>query len=492
MNKGKVYLIGAGPGDPELISMKAMRILQSADTVLYDSLANHDILLLCKPNAKLINVGKRKGNHSAVQSEINRMIYKEAKKANIVARLKGGDPFLFGRGAEEMQYLIKLGLEVEVIPGITSALAVPAYAGIPVTHRELSSSVALITGHMMEGKTLDNLKIPAADTIIVLMGISNLAELVDKLLTRSDFNTNTPAALIREGTLPWQKTIIGTLGNICKKKEEQKLTAPAIFVVGNVVTLRESLNWFESKPLFGQRIIVLRTLEQSMEITQKLNDLGATVVKRPIIQIVPLKKNLQKLKNRFLNKFTMIIFTSPNAVDLFMKQLFSKNLDTRQLAGKQIIAIGPKTSDHLKQYGIISDSVPREYMAEGILEMLPLDLSSENILLPRSAESRMVLPDELKNRQATVTVLDIYATISPDTLDIELKNDDYVIFTSSSTVRHFYAVQNPGTIDFTAFCIGAITAAELEKFGHKKIIVAKQATIDSLIDCILNVKRPTL
>ncbi len=455
----RVYLVGAGPGDPDLITLKAVRLLQRADVVLYDYLA-HPNLLHYAERAKKICVGKKRGQHSKQQTQINVMMKRLAAQGKMVVRLKGGDPTVFGRGGEEMEFLRKHKIPYEIVPGVTAAIAVPTYAGIPITHRDLSKSVAFVTGSPKKGQTLADIHIPDADTIVFLMPVTNLSELAKR------FPAETPAALIHSGATSAQTVEVGTVSTISKSK----LLPPSILVVGKVAALAKSLNWYERLPLFGKRIILLRTLKQSSELRDELHDLGAEVITCPAIEIKPLSPKIN------LTGATMIIFTSPNGVEQFMK-----NRDSRSLAGKKIVAIGPKTAQALRQFGLIADLTPESYQSEGILEVLSKNLNDENILIPTAQGARDVLPDQLRKRGARVIMLPLYKNINPK-IDVAINDGDYVVFTSSSTAHHFFSGGHNKNI--VAFCLGPITANAVKQYFRGKLVISKQATAESLIQSI--------
>ena len=480
-SEGIVYLIGAGPGDPDLITVKGKKLLAAADTVVYDALVNQLLITSLPPSIKKIFVGKRGGKPSAKQSEINRIIVQEAKKGKKVARVKGGDPLVFGRGSEEMEYLVEKGVPFEVIPGITASIAAPACAGIPVTHRSVSRSFAVVTGHLQAGETIASLELPQADTIVFLMAMANLPALVDKLIAAERFTKRTPAALIQNGSHPGQKVVFGTLGSIVALKEKRNITPPVAFVVGETVRFAKTLSWWKTPPLAGIRVAVLRTNEQSEELVETLLKKGATVLPFPILKIVPRIRELKRIKERFLKPFSMVLFTSPNGAGLFMEHLIGNGGDVRLLAGKKVYAMGSGTAAVLLRHGLRVDALPEKFVAEGVLGMLPEDLSEETILIPRAAIAREVLPETLRKRGAAVTILPVYDTVKNEPHDVSIANGDYVLFTSSSTVDHFYSDAARRNCSIVPVCIGDITAKTLRKYYRKKVAVAKNATIPELV-----------
>ncbi len=482
VNSGYVYLIGAGPGDPDLISVKGKKLLAQCDTVIYDALVN-DLLISTLPDyIHKIYVGKRGGKHSACQSDINQLLAQEARKGKVVVRLKGGDPLLLGRGSEEMEYLRDQGIPYQIIPGITSAIAAPAWAGIPVTHRSLSRSVAIVTGHLMAGESVENLQLPDAETIVFLMAIQNLEVIVSKLLKKGRFTEDTPAAIIRNGTLPDQQVVTGTLGTIFSLKEKFGITAPAAFVVGKTASFAKTLNWYKKPPLAGNRVVILRTPEQSDELIGMLYENGASVIAWPVLKIEP--EPLGVVNAEFLKQFTMVIFTSPNGVRIFLDAMLQNGIDMRQLYGKKIYVIGAGTAKVLSRFGLIPDGVPGKFVAEGIIDILPENLKGENILIPRASQAREVLPCTLKERGASVTVLPVYNTRERTNLECPVKNGDYVLFTSSSTAEFFFNHPDCKNLSITPCCMGEITAETVRKYHQGELFTARNATVPSLVEAV--------
>jgi uroporphyrinogen III methyltransferase / synthase len=478
---GIVCLIGAGPGDPDLITIKGKKLIEQADVVVYDALVNQLLISSLPASIGKIFVGKRGGKPSAKQDEINRILVREAKKGKRVARVKGGDPLVFGRGSEEMEYLAEKRIPFVVVPGITSSIAAPTCAGIPVTHRSISRSFAVVTGHLQAGEKIDALELPQADTIVFLMAMANLPALVEKLITAGTFTKRTPAALVRNGSDPDQRVVSGTLGSIVSRKERSGITPPAAFVVGETVRFAKTLSWWKTPPLAGVRVAILRTNEQSKELVETLLEKGATVLPYPIIKIKPCVKELRRIRQRFLKPFTMLLLTSPNGAGLFMEHLLKNGGDARLLAGKKVYALGSGTAAVLLKYGIRVDMLPEKFVAEGILGMLPGDLSGESILLPRASIAREVLPKTLEKRGAAVTVLPVYDTVKNEPQGISIEDGDYVLFTSSSTVDHFYSNQQRRERSVIPVCIGDITAKTLRKYYRRRVAIAENATIPELV-----------
>ncbi|MFZ8832440.1 MAG: uroporphyrinogen-III C-methyltransferase [Thermodesulfobacteriaceae bacterium] len=495
--KGKVYLVGAGPGDPGLITIKGLKVLEKADTVIYDYLANPELLSYCREDVELIYVGKKGGNHTMSQEEINKLLAKKALEGKLVVRLKGGDPFLFGRGGEEIEELIKHGIPFEVIPGVTSAIAVPAYAGIPVTHRNFTSTLAIVTGHEAEGKReskIDFSALAKLGTLIFLMGVKNLPHIVENLIKEGK-SQDTPCAVIQWGTTPKQKVATGTLENIVDKVAEAGITAPAIIVVGEVVSLREKLKWFETKPLFGKRILVTRTREQASKLKEALVELGAQVFEVPTIKVEYILNGETLTKLKELPRYDWLVFTSENGVIAFFSALAKLDLDLRFIANQKIAVIGPGTESALKKYIIKPDLRPeKDYTQEGLLAAFSLvDLKGKRVLLIRAKVARDVLPKGLAELGANVEILPIYETKLPEESKEKLvlilrQGVDVITFTSSSTVENFFKLLEGTEVKLSKVLfavIGPITANTLRQYGFEPEIIAKENTIQGLVSAIL-------
>jgi len=454
MKVGKVYLVGAGPGDPGLITVKGLERLRAADCVLYDSLVPERLLDEVRPGCEAIHVGHRAGSRTMTQEDIHRLLIEKARAGKAVVRLKGGDPFVFGRGGEECEALAGAGVPFEVVPGVTSAVAVPAYAGIPVTHRDWASSVAFVTGHARADATdeddeddggIDYAKLATGvDTLVFLMGVRNLPRIVEQMIAHGR-PAATPVALIRWGTRPEQRTLTGTLSDIAERARNADFRPPALIVVGEVVRLREHLSWFEARPLFGRRIVVTRSREQASDLVRRLGDLGAEVIEIPTIQIDdpedwgPVDEAIRRI-----GEFHWIAFTSQNGVDRFLGRLFRSGRDVRALASARICAIGPATASRLEACGLRADLRPERNVAESLTEAFSrLDVRGKRVLLPRPAVAREVLPEALAAMGAEVTEVVVYRTVRPaahlEGLRERLRRGeiDLVTFTSSSTVAHF-------------------------------------------------------
>jgi len=500
MAKGMVYLIGAGPGAPGLITLKAIECIKEADVLVYDYLANKKFLEYARKGAEIIYVGKIGGAHTLPQDEINKLIIKKAQKGKIIARLKGGDPFIFGRGGEEAEEIIQAGIPYEVIPGVTAGVAAAAYAGIPLTHRDFTTTVAFITGHEDPTKEDSNIywdKISTGiGTLVFYMGIGNLEPNMKKLIENGR-SPDTPVALIRWGTTSNQETIIGTIKDIAEKAKQANFKAPAITVVGGVVSLRDKLRWFDKKPLFGKKIIVTRSREQASDFSVLLEKYGAEPIEFPTIETVPPKdwKEIDRaIKN--LPKYDWAIFTSINGVKYFVERLKKQGKDIRELKGIKICAIGPATAKAIEDLGIKVDLLPKEYRAESIITGLgKTKIKGRRFLLPRALKAREVLPEEIKRLGGKVDVVTAYRTVQPKEKTDEIrkmlreKRVDVVTFTSSSTVENFVNMfkrnEVPGILNGTRVaCIGPITKDTATKLGIKTDIMPEKYTIPALTEAI--------
>ena len=500
---GKVTLVGAGPGDPGLITVRGMEALQQADVVIYDYLAAPELLEHARPDAERSYVGKKAGQHTLSQGEITSLLVRLAQDGRRVVRLKGGDPFVFGRGGEEAESLAEAGIPFEVVPGVTSAIAVPAYAGIPVTHRGVASSFAVVTGHEDSSKdrsSIDWVGLAAVDTLVVLMGVRNLARIVEQL-TNQGRDLDTPVALIEWGTRGKQRTVVGTLCDIVKRVHTAGLQAPAVAVVGEVVSLRENLRWFDLKPLHGLRVLVTRTRRQAGRLSSGLRALGAEPVECPLIEIVspadwgPLDAAIRRIGvHGGEHAYDWIVFTSPNGVNAFFERVFGVGLDARRLAGIEIAAIGPATAGALAGYGLRADLVPGEYVAEALADEMGA-LDGLRVLLPRADIARPVLPQRLAGAGAFVEEVVAYRNLPPKDLESRLQEMmpdlDVITFTSSSTVRHLVDALGPESArtalaHVVVACIGPITAETARSAGLQPEIVAENYTIEGLLKAMIH------
>lgn len=504
---GKIYLVGGGPGDPGLLTLRGKACLQEADVVLYDHLANPVLLDYAPPDAERIYVGRCGRGTYRPQDEINQLMLANVRAGKCVVRLKGGDPFVFGRGGEEAEWIAEHQIPFDVVPGVTSAVAVPAYAGIPVTHRTLASTVALITGHEDPGKGDTMLEWPrfasADGTLVFLMGVKHLSMIVSRLIEEGK-SPDTPMALIRWGTYTRQQTVIGTVGNILERAEAVNLQPPSIVVVGEVVRLRDRLNWFETRPLFGKRVLVTRTKAQASELSNLIRIQGGEPIECPTIDVVP-PDAWEEVDDAIeqLATYQWLVFTSVNGVKAFMQRLWHQGRDARALAGLRICCIGPRTADEVRRFGVRADFVPDVYQAEGLIEVMRrAGVSEQRVLIARAAEARAVLPDELVRSRACVQIVTVYKTVVPRIERervvhmLRERAIDVVTFTSSSTVRNFFQLfDGPedlkkhlnGTIIAS---IGPITAQTVREMGLDVHVVASRHTIPSLVQSLVDyVKR---
>ncbi|MCL1910861.1 MAG: uroporphyrinogen-III C-methyltransferase [Leptospirales bacterium] len=493
MKTGFVYLAGAGPGDPELVTLKLMRVMAQADCVVYDYLANPSILE--QFDCEKIYAGKQGSCHAIPQDDINLLIIEKAKAGKTVIRLKGGDPFVFGRGGEEAEELVSAGIPFAVIPGISSFYSVPAYAGIPVTHRDFANAVEVITGHRKSGVGEEDIRFPEYDpekTYVFLMGIQNISYIADSLVNAKKFPANTPCAVISWGTRPVQRTVTDTLSGIAASVEKNGITSPGIIVVGGVVSLRDKLAWFDSQPLFGKKIVVTRSRSQASVMSAKLAGLGAHVMEFPVIEIkktddAPLLKAIDKL-----DTYDWLVFTSQNAVSIFFDSLFASGRDARALGKTKIAVTGRATAESLYAYGLRPDVVPQKFVAESLLEsMLPLVKAGERVLLPCAEDARTVLADGLKNSGVETDRIHIYSSDMPAGIDSGksdfIKNADCVTFASSLTAKNFFSI----IPEISGMCasIGPVTTDTLARLGHKPAIEADRFTIDGLVEKIVEYYR---
>ncbi|MDP2897263.1 MAG: uroporphyrinogen-III C-methyltransferase [bacterium] len=497
---GKVDLVGAGPGDLSLITVKALDCIQRADLVVYDHLVNPYLLRFLKPGAEEVYVGKVAGKHALPQDKINALLSKAAAEGKMVCRLKGGDPFIFGRGGEEAEYLVKKGIPFEVVPGVTSAIAAPAYAGIPLTHRKMASTVAFITGNEATDKPSSSIAweklSTGADTLVFLMGVANLPEIAARLV-KEGRDPNTPAAVIEWGTMPWQRCVEGRLEEIAAVANREKVQSPAITIVGEVVTMRKHLAWYEKKPFFGKRIVVTRATTQASSTTEMIEKLGGDPIEFPTIRIEPLEdyKELDAAIES-LSKYDWIVFTSVNGVEAVLDRAFELGKDVRCLGGVRICSIGPNTTEALRKRQLVPDLQPARFSSEGIIEacLRSADLRGKKVLLTRSMLADDMLPSTLAELGAEVTDVPCYRTIKaePDRSVIEMLVDgdvDAVIFTSASTVRNFAEILGDDLQRIwprTVFaCIGPVTAAAARDVGLDVQVESVDYTIPALLVALI-------
>jgi uroporphyrinogen III methyltransferase/synthase len=498
---GTVYLVGAGPGDPELITARGLRRLREADMVLYDALVHPDQLHAARPGAELVFVGKRAGRASERQAAINRRLVEAARQGKTVVRLKGGDPYLFGRGSEEAELLAAECIPFEVVPGVPSPLAATAYAGLALTHRELASSVAYVTATESVEKDRtghDWAKLATAtQTLVIFMGMRKLDSLA-KLLIEHGRPAETPAAVVQWASLPRQRTVVGTLRDIHARASAAGLGLPALTIVGEVVRLRDHLRWFDTKPLFGKRVLVTRAVHQAGSIASQLRDEAAQPILAPTIRIAP-PEDIGPLRDAVahLDRYDWVLFTSSNAVDSFFATLREAGLDTRALGGARLCAIGVKTAAALAAHGVRPDVVPEDARAEGVIAALRpmIDSTLEpraRILLPRAEVAREVLPETLREAGAEVDVVTAYRNLSPDPSEvarirslIDPDEIDAVLFTSSSTVRNLYDLLDKDASKrlnaVALFSIGPVTTKTAEELGLSVTATSAEQTIESLV-----------
>ena len=498
--KGKVWLVGAGPSDVNLLTVKAKELIESADIIVYDSLVGDAVLSLIPAQTTCIDVGKRAGNHTKTQEEINRILCDEALQGKKVVRLKGGDPFVFGRGGEELELLVKNNIEFEIVPGVTSAVAVAAYNGIPVTHRDFVSSLHIITGHKKKNEELDlpfEALVNTNGTLVFLMGLSALPFIM-KGLIEAGMDKNMPAAVLQQGTTSKQKKVISTISNITSDVEKAEIHTPAIIVVGKVCSLSDKFEWYEKMPLFGKKMLVTRPKDRSSALASKLRKLGAEVVEIPAIKTVEIDIN-ENIQSVYANirDYNYILFTSPFGVKVFLGQLRKLNIDIRRIGDARIGAIGSATKTALNEAGLMVDIIPKVYSAKELGKYVAeVCTDADKILIPRAEIGSPDLIEELNKCGAAITDLAIYRTIkNHNENDIYEKllaekaimaDNCYVLFTSASTVEGF--VDMAGKKDYNkvkAICIGEQTKAAADKY-NMKTYVSEEATIDSMVELALS------
>lgn len=494
---GTVHLVGAGPGNPGLITVRALTCLRRAGTVIYDSLANPALLREAPAEAIRIYVGKSKGRHCVPQEEINALLAEHALAGRCVVRLKGGDPFIFGRGGEEAQFLARAGIPFEVIPGVTAGLAAAAYAGIPLTHRDYTTSLAMVTGHLTKERDLDHVDwerlAKGVGTLVIYMGISNLDEIATRLI-RHGRPPQTPVALIRWATTPRQQTLIGTLADIAAKVAARNFQPPAVIIIGQVVGLRDALRWFDNRPLFGRRILVTRAADQAAPMVDLLQEQGADAILCPTIGIVP-PRSYAELDAEIarLDATDYLILTSANAVEAFFARLDAAGRDARALAGITLVTVGPKTAKALAAFGLRADLVPASYDAEGVVALLYDKVQGQRVLYPRAALARDLLVTELTAAGATVAAPVAYASAPPADAATAARAAlagglDLLTFTASSTVRNFAALLDPDELakaqTIPVAVIGPQTAATAGEFGFTVAIEPAEATLEAMIEAI--------
>jgi uroporphyrinogen III methyltransferase / synthase len=488
---GKVYLVGAGPGDPDLITWKGRRVLERADAILFDHLASDTLVALAPPAAERVYVGKKKSAHAYTQEEICAMLIERARRGWTVVRLKGGDPYIFGRGGEEAEALAEAGIDFEVVPGVTTPLGIAAYSGVPLTHREHTSVVTLVTGHAVEG--IDWSRVGLAETLVIYMGLTTFGAIARELIARGR-PADTPALAVRWATRPDQETLAGTLATLPGLIERRGLKPPATIIVGEVVRLREKLAWYERLPLFGKRIVVTRAKGQAEALTGRLRALGADVVELPTIEIrpaldyAPLDRAIVSLAC-----YDWLIFTSANGVRFFVERLDRSAADLRSLRAR-VCAIGPATRAAVEALHLKVDLMGTEYVAEGLIDAFEAhDLAGKRMLLPRAAVARDLVPVELGRRGALLDVVEAYRTVIPEEAAAQARElfdgdrkPDCISFTSSSTVQNFATVAGAAALEGVKVAsIGPVTSETARRLGIEVSTEAQPFTIDGLVSAIL-------
>jgi uroporphyrinogen III methyltransferase/synthase len=484
MSLGIVYLVGAGPGDPGLLTVRAAELIARADVILHDRLIPAEALAGARPDAEVLYVGKQGGGRQVPQEETQRLLVERARAGRTVVRLKGGDPFVFGRGGEEALVCLEAGIAFEVVPGITAGVAAPAYAGIPVTHRELASGVAFVTGHEDPAKPDSALDWPALaafpGTLVFYMGVRALPRIAEQLVAGGR-PADEPVAVVERGTLPGQRTLVATLSDVAERAAAEGVRAPAITLVGPVAELRERLAWLERRPLHGRTIAVTRARPQASALAARLRELGAGVVEAPAIRTRPLEAELPDLA-----VYDLVCVTSPNGAAELFARLGAAGRDARALAGLLVAAIGPGTARALKEHGIVADVVPERAVAEGLVSGLA-GVDVRRALIVRAREGRDVLPDALRARGADVDVVALYETVA-EPLDEPTARAaaaaDYVTFTSASTVRYF--LDAAGGLDGPRIAsIGPATSTALRDAGLEPHVEADPHTPDGLVEALV-------
>ena len=499
MAAGKVWLVGAGPGDIGLFTLKGEAVLQQADVVVYDSLVGEGVLARIPEHARLINVGKRASHHTMVQEDINKVLLEEAQKGNKVVRLKGGDPFLFGRGGEELELLSENGISYEIVPGVTSPISVPAYNGIPVTHRDFCSSLHIVTGHKRAGQTYDidfRALTQTKGTLVFLMGIAALEDICKGLLD-GGMDPDMPAAVLQKGTTAGQKRVVATVSTLKAEVDRQGIETPAIIVVGKVCSLADRFAWYEKLPLAGWKVLVTRPRQHISKTADLLRKKGAEVLELPSICTVLVEDN-SRLYEAFekLDTYQWIIFTSPAGVEIFFDEMDRKEMDVRSLGQAKIAVIGEGTKKKLKEHHLLADFVPSVYDGETLGAELAKELQGdEKILIPRAEAGNKKLTELLEQTGARADDIATYTTCYEKSRLIDEKKEfetgsvDCVVFTSASTVKGF--VEGTPGLDYTtvkAACIGKQTKAAADAYGMQTRM-AKKATIESLIELVEEMKQ---
>ncbi|MCX7843470.1 MAG: uroporphyrinogen-III C-methyltransferase [Clostridia bacterium] len=495
--KGKVYIIGAGPGDHKLLTLKAAECISRADVIVYDRLVGSKILGLAKKDAEMVYVGKLPEHHAVPQEGINRILVEKALEGKTVARVKGGDPFVFGRGGEEAEALAEAGIEFEVVPGVTSAVAVPAYAGIPVTHRDFCSSLHIITGHEKPGKEESSLDFETLSklegTLVFLMGVKNLSSITSNLIEYGK-SKSTPAAVVEKGTTIMQRKVTGTLEDIAEKVKEAGIQSPAVTVIGEVAGLDRRLEWFGKGKLAGKRVLVTRSRQQASKLSEKIEELGGEALEFPVIRIEE-PQDYSELDKALENigVYSWVVFTSTNGVEYFFKRLRFKRIDIRKLSGTKLCAIGEATAEELEKMGLYAELMPQSYTTLDLLkQLLPKIKKGEKLLLARADIAGKELSEGLKEKAVEFDDIAVYRTVLEESGReaiielLEKGNIDFVTFTSSSTVRNLLSILGKDNIRLLdkvkKVCIGPVTAKTAEESGLEADAVADVYTVEGLVN----------
>jgi uroporphyrinogen III methyltransferase / synthase len=491
---GIVYLVGAGPGDPGLMTARALELIVAADVIVHDRLIPRDALAAARPDAEILYVGKEPGAASVPQDRIEELLVDRARQGKLVVRLKGGDPFVFGRGGEEAEALAAAGIPFEVVPGVTAGVAAPAYAGVPVTHREDASAVAFVTGHEDPEKGEGSLDYGALarfpGTLVFYMGVKALPTIAERLVAAGR-DAAEPAVVVERGTFPDQRTVLSTLEGIAGATADAGIKAPAVTVVGQAAARRERIAWLEGRPLHGKRVIVTRARAQASELARRLEALGAEPIELPAIRIEPrIDSKAVRRAVEGLHAYALVCLTSPNGARLLFEAMAEQGRDARALANATVAAIGPGTAAALAEHGVLADVVPERSVAEALVEALAkVEVAGRPVLIARAAEARDVLPDALRERGAEVDVVALYETLAeaPDPEALERARDaDYLTFSSSSTVRNFVEAAGDGMPrNARVVSIGPITTEAAREAGLTVDVEASRHDIDGLLEALL-------
>jgi uroporphyrinogen III methyltransferase/synthase len=492
---GIVFLVGAGPGDPGLMTIRSLDLIVAADVIVHDRLIPRDALAAARPDAEILYVGKEPGDASIAQEDIEKLLIDRAREGKIVVRLKGGDPFVFGRGGEEAEALADAGIPFEVVPGVTAGVAAPAYAGIPVTHRDDASAVAFVTGHEDPDKEDSAVDYEALGrfpgTLVFYMGVKALPRIAEALI-EAGRDPSEPAAVIERGTLPGQRTASSTLEGIAQAAKEAGIKPPSVTVIGPVAARRERIAWLEGRPLHGKRVVVTRARAQASELSRRLDALGAEPIELPAIRIEPrLDSDEVRRAIASLHAYALVCLTSPNGVNLLFEAMAAQGRDARALANASVAAIGAGTEAALAGFGVIADIVPERFVAEQLVEALEqLDLQGKPVLVARAAEARELLPEALRKRGAEVDVVTLYETVAeePDPEALERAREaDFITFTSSSTVRNFVqAVGDDIPKEARVVSIGPVTSEAIREAGLSVDVEAERHDIEGLVAALLD------